>query len=295
MQNTTTDQFDQEQSRIYERSKEAASSYPQLFAELAAEWNSPDPGDRGWLIYSANYIFHTAGVLWALDPLTLGKRVPEMPALHIGHAFDHLEFVLLTHSHADHLDFDLLSSLRHLPIRWVIPEFLLPEVQAEAALPANQIFVPRLLQSIELCGIHILPFDGLHWESSPGDQGNPRGVPAMGYGVEFSGKRWLFPGDTRDYRPDRLPWHGQVDGMFAHLWLGRGCALIDEPPLLEEFCRFCSYPQPKRVILTHLEEFGREADDFWEERHAQKVISRLGQVAPQISVSVNRMGDSVDL
>jgi hypothetical protein len=262
---------------------------------MSAEWASPDPGDRGWLMYSANYFFHTAGVRWALDPMTLHWRVPEAPVVHISHVFDRLVFVLLTHRHADHLDFDLLRSLRHLPILWVIPEFMLNDVQVEAALPTNQIIVPRPLQPIDLCGIQILPFDGLHWEESPEDQRKTRGVPAMGYGVAFNGKRWLFPGDTRNYCPDRLPWHGRVDGMFAHLWLGRGCALLDEPPLLDDFCWFYSNPQPKWVILTHLEEFGREADDYWEDRHVQKVITQLGQIAPQIHVSAIRIGESVAL
>jgi Beta-lactamase superfamily domain len=292
MQNITTDQLNKENSRLNLRRMEAASGYPRLFTAMTADWNTPRPEDRVWLMYSANYFFHTAGARWALDPLTLHRRVPETPKVDMRHAFDQLEFVLLTHRHADHLDLDLLGSLRHLPIRWIIPEFLLPEVQAGVGLPANQIITPRPFQPIDICGIHILPFEGLHWEKSPAVQSEPHGMPAMGYGVRFNGKSWLFPGDTRNYRPDRLTWLGRVDGMFAHLWLGRGCALMDEPPLLDEFCRFCSYPQPKRVVLTHLEEFGRKAEDFWEERHTRRVIARLGQIAPEISVSVAHMGGS---
>ncbi len=40
-----------------------------------------------------------------------------------------LDFVLLTHRHKDHLDLGLLRALRHLPIRWVVPEAILPLVQ----------------------------------------------------------------------------------------------------------------------------------------------------------------------
>lgn len=117
----------------------------------------------------------------------------------------------------------------------------------------------------------------------------------MGYLVEFNGKRWLFPGDTRDYRSGLLPSLGPVDGIFAHLWLGRGCARMGEPPLLEEFCRFCYDLQPKRVILTHLYEFGRDVEDAWEDRHARKVISRWEQIAPQIPISAIYMGECVIL
>jgi hypothetical protein len=70
---------------------------------------------------------------------------------------------------------------------------------------------------------------------------------------------------------------------------------MDEPPLLDEFCRFCFDMQPKRVILAHLEEFGREAGDYWEDRHARQVIARWEQVAPQIPISAARMGECVVL
>ena len=102
-----------------------------------------------------------------------------------------------------------------------------------------------------------------------------RGVPATGYLVEFQNKRWLFPGDTRTYDASQLPSFGPVDGLFAHLWLGRGCALMDEPPLLDAFCQFCLDLQPRRIILTHLNEFGRDADDFWDEEHAEKLCSKI--------------------
>ncbi len=230
-----------------------------------------------------------------MDPLTLRWRVPEAPAVDTRHAFDRLDFVLLTHRHADHLDFDLLRSLRHLPIRWIVPEYLLPEVMAEAALPENQITVPNLLQPFEIKGIHILPFEGRHWEASPGGDGSLHGVPAMGYRIQFNGKSWLFPGDTRNYQGAHNPSLPAVDGVFAHVWLGRRCALLDEPPLLDDFCRFCASLQPERVILTHLEEFGRKADNYWDDRHAQMVIKRLGQIAPQIPVLAVRMGERVSL
>ena len=233
------------------------------------------------------------GVLWALDPVTLRWRLPETPPVDIRHAFDQLQFVLLTHSHADHLDFDLLKAIRHFPIQWVIPEFLLPVVCDKVSLPIDRVIVPRPLQPFELYGIQILPFEGLHWEAPLDSGGKPHGVPAMGYVVESNGKRWLFPGDTRNFSPDRLPSLGRVDAMFAHLWLGRGCAMMDEPPLLDEFCRFCAYPQPERLILTHLEEFGRSAEDFWESRHAQMVITRLGQIAPHISASAVYTGGKI--
>jgi hypothetical protein len=286
------DRFAKQTSRIEDR-KNAAARYPKQFTSIVAEWNSPGADDRAWLIYSANYLFRTAGVRWALDPLTMRRRVPETPPINLEHAFDQLQFVLLTHRHADHLDIDLLRSLRHLPIHWVIPEFLLPEVQSAVGLPPDQINIPHPLQPFNLCGIQILPFLGLHFDVTA--DGKTHGVPAMAYLVEFNGKRWLFPGDTRNYRSDLLPSLGVLDGLFAHLWLGRGCALQDKPPLLDDFCRFYIDLQPKRLILTHLEEFGREAEDYWGERHAEKVISRCKSLSPQLLVAPTYTGDCVIL
>ena len=289
------EQLSDEQSRIDRRRKEVSARYPQMISDLIAEWHSPGTEDRAWLLYSANYLFRTGGVRWAMDPLTLRHRIPEAPVVDLVRSLNPLDFVVLTHRHADHLDFDLLKAMRRLPIQWVIPDYILPQVQAEVDIPLEQVIVPHLLQPIDIKGIRLLPFVGLHWEADHSAFTAEHGVPEMGYLVEFNGRRWLFPGDTRDYKPGLLPSFGQVDGLFAHVWLGRGCALREEPPLLNEFCQFCLALRPGQVILTHLEEFGREATDYWNGRHAGKVKERCGQLAPQVPVSEVYMGQSVTL
>jgi L-ascorbate metabolism protein UlaG (beta-lactamase superfamily) len=176
---------------------------------------------------------------------------------------------------------------------WVVPEAILPLVQRQAGLPAKQILVPKLLQPIELHGLRITPFDGLHWEAAPDYPAGRRGVPATGYLVEMGSKRWLFPGDTRSYDPAALPHLGPVDALFAHLWLGRGAAFLLHPPLLELFCRFCLALQPRRIILTHLEEWGRQASDFWDLEHAEQVVAILKKHAPSLPIEVARIGDEI--
>lgn len=295
MPNTIMDRFRDEQARIKQRKDEAAAGYAQLFSNSIAQWNSAAAQDQAWLIYSANYLLRTGGVRWAIDPVTMRWRVPEMPELDIDHAFEQLDFVLLTHSHADHLDFDFLRALRHLCIRWVVPEYLLPIVQDEATLPLNQVIIPQPGQPFTIKDVRIIPFEGQHFEKSAADGTILHGVPAMGYLAEFGGKRWLFPGDTRSYRSGLPPWLGAVDGAFAHVWLGRGSAMLAEPPLIADFCRFCSNLGAKRVALTHLEEFGREAADFWDDRHVRQVISRLGEIAPQLDAAAYYPGECVSL
>jgi L-ascorbate metabolism protein UlaG (beta-lactamase superfamily) len=172
---------------------------------------------------------------------------------------------------------------------------------AEAGgLPEDRLIVPRALETLEIDGFHITPFDGLHWEliSAGGKNASlpeARGVPATGYLVEYQGKRWLFPGDTRTYDTSQLPAFGPVDILFAHVWLGRGMANQPCPPLCDDFCRFCLALQPRRIVLTHLDEWGREALDLWDLDHARLIISTLKAQSPDLVVQAARFGDEIRL
>ena len=287
------DRCSEKQEQINQRRTEASANYPTLWSSIITQWNQPDPEDRVWLTYSANYLFRTNNIRWAIDPLTLNWMLKNTPGLDVSRDLCNLSFVLLTHGHEDHLDLDLLAALQDLQITWVVPEFILSEVMKQTGLPREKIIVPSPLAPMELNGIHILPFNGLHWETTP--DGNLRGVPAMGYRIECNGKRWLFPGDTRTYDPSCLPALDSLDNIFAHLWLGRGCALMDEPPLLDAFCRFFLNLSPRHLILTHLNEFGRDADDFWDESHVQIVASRVREISENILMTHVVMGESIQL
>ena len=287
------DRSTEKQALIDRRRDELIAGYPAIWDRIIAEWNSPGPEDRVWLMYSANYLFRTQGVRWAMDPLELNSRLPQAPAMDILRDLRGLDFVLLTHRHKDHLDLGLLRALRHLPIWWVIPEAIFPLVRKEAGLPDKQVLVPKPMQPIDLHGLRVTAFDGLHWQDDPDYPDGRRGVPATGYLVEFGGKRWLFPGDTRIYDPASRLTFGPVDLLFAHLWLGRGAALHAHPPLLELFCHFCLALQPRRLILTHLEEWGRRMDDFWDFEHAGEVVSALKKYAPSLPIEIAFTGTEV--
>jgi L-ascorbate metabolism protein UlaG (beta-lactamase superfamily) len=291
------DQFSKKQAQISQHREEASARYPMLWSKMIAEWIQPGSDDRAWLMYSANYLFRTNNIRWAMDPLRLIHRLPQAPDVNIAQDLKALSFVLLTHEHADHLDLGLIDKLRHLPILWVIPEPTLALIQNQIDLPRRYVTVPRDLEPIEFQGIKITPFDGLHWENQEyqvnENASSLQGVPATGYLVEFQNKRWLFPGDTRTYDVGQLPSFGPIDGLFAHLWLGRGCALMDEPPMLDTFCRFYRDLQPSRIILTHLNEFGRDADDFWDEAYAEKLCSKIRGFPGGISANPALMGNSV--
>jgi len=245
-------------------------------------------------MYAANYLFRSRDVRWAIDPLRLCQRVPGAPEMDIKHDLAPLSFILLTHHHADHLDLEMARALRDHPILWVVPAYLLDVVRV-AGLPRERIIIPRSMEPIHIHNVNIVPFEGLHWEDDPAYPEGRRGVPATGYLLEFNGKRWLFPGDTRRYAANRLPGFGRVDGLFAHVWLGRGCAQQGSPPLLEAFCHFCLSIEPNQIVLSHLEEYGRDADDFWGAEHARKVIRFLKGFDPNPRAFPVYMGSQIGL
>ena len=121
------------------------------------------------------------------------------------------------------------------------------------------------------------------------------GVPEMGYRIEVNGQRWLFPGDTRDYNQAAMPDFGRIDTVFAHLWLGRREGVTDSPALLDRFCNFHLLFQPARIIITHLEELGRNARSYWNLSHVKLAAERFKQLAPNIQVDYLLTGQSTVL
>lgn len=255
--------------------------YPTVWSRLTGEWRA-DGKDAVWLTYSANYLINTAGVRWAIDPFSLTTRVgggqPDFARDLAG-----LELVFLTHAHSDHLDFNLLSAIRELPAVWLIPEFLQERVIQETGLSREWILTPRAGEPVVFGGVKLTLFDSLHLHPEGG-------LPEMGCLAEFGQKRWLFPGDIRTYDRSRLPDFGPLDGVFAHLWLGKAGALLDPPPRLEEFCCFYAGLQPQEVVITHLEDLGREPEDYWTLAHYRQAARRLKEISPGVKVRSARTG-----
>jgi L-ascorbate metabolism protein UlaG (beta-lactamase superfamily) len=178
---TTMARLVDRQTLVDRQRDEIIVRYPSLWEKLIHDWKSPGSEDRAWLMYSANYLFRTHGVCWAIDPLALKSRLPSAPDANAAHQLKDLGFFLLTHRHKDHLDIDILRRRRHLPILWVVPETILSLVLEQAELLAKQILVSKLLQPIDLQGHRITPFNGLHRQYAHDSPNGCRGVPAMGY------------------------------------------------------------------------------------------------------------------
>jgi len=288
------------QKQIEQDRLEALTGFPRLWSDMVFAWRSDRPGDTAWLMYSANYLFRCGNIRWALDPMTLPHRLQQAGLPDLGADLQELNFVLLTHSHGDHFDPQVIRDMRNLPARWVVPAELIPMVPVPDGLPQDRLVVPRPPEAVEIEGFRIFPFDSLHWEASSASQrplypDGLRGVPENGYLVEHNGKRWLFPGDIRCFDPAGMPDFGPVDVVFAHAWLGRGAASAPDPGMLDKFCRFYLALHPKRVVLTHLQEWGRDAPDFLDAEHASAILTSIRQRAPGIQVEIAFMGDRIVL
>jgi L-ascorbate metabolism protein UlaG (beta-lactamase superfamily) len=273
---------------------QAVADYPARWAALVADWRANGPGDAAWLTYAANYLLRTGEARWAIDPLTLPARVPGAAEVNLAPLRERLDFLVLTHSHNDHLDLSLLRRLRAADAWWVVPPFLVGRLTEAGLLPRRNLIVPPPLEPFEIAGVTLTTFDSLHFEPQAGGS-SPRGVPEIGLLAEWPGGRWLFPGDIRHYEPTGMPGFGRLDGVFAHLWLGRRSARQNPPPLLDEFCRFHLSLNPSRLVLTHLNELGRAADDRWTPAHAAQTVARLRQLCPALPVQVAQTGERVEL
>jgi hypothetical protein len=281
------ERFDQRQVEIALRIEQAKEGYLTLWNQIIEAWQNAEE-DCAWLTYAANYLFHTAGVKWALDPFSVFTRFKEKNPQDFAADLARLDAVVLSHAHADHLDMNILVALNGMPVTWLVPEFMLEYVGKSVNLKTARLIIPQPGIPVNIGDLTLMPFKALHLR---GDHG----VPEMGYLAEFAGKRWAFPGDTRVHPPESLPMLENVDGIFAHLWLGKKCAMQDTPPLLDEFCHFFARPKPNRIIVTHMEELGRNALDYWTMDHYQQVYNRFGQIAPEITVSPALMGQAVHL
>ncbi len=267
--------------------KTTLASYPGIWAQMIAEWRGNGP-DSAWLMYSANYLFRTAGIRWAMDPYTLLTRLKQPQLSSLEEDLTDLKLVVLTHAHADHLDLNLIVRLQHLPIQWIIPNFMLDLILPFTQMPEDLIHIPVPGKPIQVGGLTLTPFEGQHIR-------NLNGVPEMGYIAEFNGKCWLFPADTRVFNISRLPLLPRVSGVFAHCWLGKASATQFPPPLLDEFCAFYAATHAEKMIVTHLEELGRKPEDYWSEAHFEVVQSKMNQMAPDMKIQMAKCGQRVDL
>jgi hypothetical protein len=113
--------------------------------------------------------------------------------------------------------------------------------------------------------------------------------------VEYENQKWLFPADIRDFDNRFKMILPPLDGIVAHLWLGKAKAMEDTPPLLEKFCGFFNFLSPSRLVIAHLDELGRVENEMWTERHFELVKQEMKKINPRIQPEMAKMGKRIDL
>jgi len=139
-------------------------------------------------------------------------------------------------------------------------------------------------KKISISDCIITPFDAPHSEVRP--DGTINKVISTGYFVETAESSYLFPCDVRTYDPDCLKPFIHASTVFAHVFLGRSAALSPEPPLLDAFVRFYLSCHPEKIILTHLYELGRDAEDCWLTSHAKTAARAFSKADKKVKVVI---------
>jgi hypothetical protein len=251
---------------------------------MIRSWCAPRRNDAVWLTYSANYLFNTRGLKWAVDPVLLSNRVPEAQMLDAGRDLYDLDFVLLTHTHIDHVDVILWTQLKESRCHWIVPEHMVEFFTAEASMSNSGFSVAVPGRKLSVAGTRITPFAAPHYERNA--TAETKHIDSTGYLVETSGGSYLFPGDIRTYDPACLRHFTDVSAVFAHVFLGRSAALECDPPLLNEFVDFYLSCRPKKIVLAHLYELGREPEDCWLTSHARTVARAFNNANKEVKVSI---------
>lgn len=283
---TAMNQYDRKkiQHEIDARRAALVPDYARLWHKMTRAWQAPRTDNAVWLMYSANYLFNTQGLKWAVDPVFLRNRVPEAPMMDVRQDLKGLDFILLTHAHADHIDPVLWSQLTDTSCHWIVPEPMVAFFKQQTSLRAACYSTAVPGKEISVAGATITPFEAPHYEHMPA--GGINHVDETGYLIKTEGGSYLLPGDIRTYDTATLAPFTDVSAVFAHVFLGRSAALVFNPPLLGAFVDFILNCHPQKVVLSHLYEFGREPEDCWRTLHARGAAEALHSAESSLDILI---------
>lgn len=281
------------EQELQEKLKALIAEHDRNWAGMIDQWRAAREGHSVWLMYSANYLFNTDGLKWAVDPILLHCRVSEAPVPDVQSDLAELSFVILTHAHMDHCDVELWQQLKGCKCHWIVPQKMVDFFLQTAQMDGVEYSVAVAGQQLCFDGIRITPFVSPHYEVLP--SGELNNVDAAGYAVEVGGRRYLFPGDIRTYDAACYGSIAETWTVFAHIFLGRCRAMDPNPPLLDEFVRFYLGCNPRKIILSHLYEIARGPEDCWCLSHAQTVKKALLAVDGDLDVIIPQWYEKVML
>ena len=237
---------------------------------------------------SSSYLFSSgSSCFWMVDPAFSTTAEPDSG---IGEIMDlirqKIHFIVLTHLHGDHCQFDLIRGLAGAGITFVLPDSLATDFQEQSGIPPEELCPLKPGESVTFSGITITAGAGYHAE--------PGKIPVLSASYDITlpdGIRLFLPGDVRDYSA-QVP-DSPVDYTIGHVFLGREDATGSTFSCLDRFCDFITRREPAHLILTHLYEIGRNPPDLWTHRHALMAADKIRQIKPGISVDAPFFGETL--
>jgi L-ascorbate metabolism protein UlaG (beta-lactamase superfamily) len=259
-------------------------SYAGLWANAFAQAFGTEHDHQAWLLGPSGYLLSADGLRFGLDICIHRPWIEDGPRDSLAGNLSRLDFMLLSHEHADHYDEAMLRLLKDAPVRWFVPAFFDRGRLLATGISPERITWVEPGQTYQEGSLAITAFESPHVN-----------VPELGYLVETGKARLLFPGDVRDYTQG-LPAFGPVDCLFAHVWLGRDNARnLPCEPWLSGFCDFAAALRPRRVFLTHLFELGRDAGNLWTYSHAGLAADGLLERDASMQIAIPRIGEALSL
>jgi L-ascorbate 6-phosphate lactonase len=147
----------------------------------------------------AGFRIDAGGTSFVVDPWATPHEYRLIPAPPLELAAEHVDYVLITHEHLDHLDLPFLGAIleRSPAASVVIPEALVPLV--EHVVPEPQVVAVNPYDSVDIGGLRVDVVPALHgvtMEDAYGDGSAVGGRPRfVGYVLE-AGARIYHAGDT---------------------------------------------------------------------------------------------------
>ncbi|MBM2766305.1 MBL fold metallo-hydrolase [Burkholderia anthina] len=177
------------------------------------------PGVSLYWLGQAGFVIEGAGLRLLIDPYlsdSLARkyrntRYPHermMAAPITPDDLEHVDLVLCTHRHTDHMDPDTLQPLaRRFPaLRFVVPTATLDEAVRRCGVETSRLIAVDAGQCVEpLSGVRILPIASAHETLDVDAQGRH---PWLGYVIEIAGVRLYHSGDC-------VPYTGLSDSVAA--------------------------------------------------------------------------------
>ena len=274
--------------------KHYEKTFPAAWARMMESLRA-ERGDAFYLCGASFYLLSLGGVRIAVDPAFVVPSVREALLPRLAADFQSIDYVLLTHDHADHYSPEIAAAVRDARPLWLVPTCMRRgDVYPGRGdfdgngLPLQKVRWIREGESVELPGIRIESFRGLHHYD-----GGTDGPDSLGYLLCGNGRRILLPGDVRDFRPELLPpsCMENLDWLIAHMYLGAGNAAaypFTEP--LGKWIRFFSAPQANTVAITHLYEWSSPDGRFWNFCHAGAAMDALYALRPEAEVQIPVIG-----